>query len=207
MAVISYNKKHALILGFTLLTGFLLWKRKRVSIYARRFLGYEEIRGNVGFQDPVFQHKMENVGWKKGDAWCVYFCKVIWVDKFKKVSDLLKNLISGNSQDTFYRFSHDKSGLFKINDKPKVSDIVIWRKHDSNGNALNHGHAGIVVRVLGSTFWTIEGNVPAGKNSDSTSPANISDGYTIEQKKHSLSEANRRSGNRLRGFIHYKYAN
>ena len=206
---ITLKKKQVLFILFGLIfISYSIYRRKKLSLYAKQFLGLKEISGNIGFEDPEFQSKMEKVGWSKGDAWCVYFVKVIWVNEFKGISDLLQKLITGNSQDTWNNFLDDKSGLFKLTETPKINDIVIWRRIGKDGKFLYRGHAGIVTKVRGNKFWTIEGNTTSGKDSDSRGSI-TSEGYIIAEKEHDLREFynNKPNSLKLKGFIRYKYAN
>ena len=43
---------------------------------ASTFVGQEEIRGNLGFKDKTFLSLMQAVGWRKTEAWCMYFVKI-----------------------------------------------------------------------------------------------------------------------------------
>jgi len=109
-------------------------------------------------------------------------------------------LISRNSQNTFNNFLKDKSGLFKIAERPRPGDLAIWRWHDQWGNSTGKGHAGIVERVLGNKFRTVEGNT-------TSLVLNSREGLVVARKDHDLTEYGPiKQGLRLRGFIRYKYA-
>jgi hypothetical protein len=198
-----YSKKRNIIIisSSLVLVGILIyWQKRKVIRFAKSLIGQTEISGNMGFNDPEFQKLMEGVNWNPGDQWCVFFTKVVWVNKYKDIKDMLMKLISGNSQVTYSNFSKDKSGLFSISLIPKPNDIIVWQYvNPSTGQAEQRGHAGIVTRVKANgEFKTIEGNT--------TSETKTNEGYIVAEKNHDLNEINKKSGLRIRGFIHYKYA-
>lgn len=194
------NKNIIIALSAISIVAILIyWQKRRVIRFAKSLIGQTEISGNMGFNDPEFQKLMEGVNWNPGDQWCVYFAKVVWVNKYKDIKDKLMTLISGNSQITYNNFKNDKTGLFSVSEIPKVGDIVIWQYINSSGVAENRGHAGIVTKVkISGDFHTIEGNTTSGSTG--------SEGYVVAEKKHNLSEFNKTKGLKLKGFIHYKYS-
>ena len=180
-----------LIIGI-LLTAFK--GRRRIIKFAGDLIGEKELLGNMGFENTTFEQLMKDVGWKKGDAWCVYFCKVIWynmiADPYK---DKAMKLISGNSQQTLKNFREDDSGLFKVTNYPKIGDIAIWQSF-KYGLGEWRGHAGIVVKVRPEYFETIEGNTNlAGGNA----------GYMVAQRTRNYDFHND-NGLKLKGFITIK---
>ena len=168
-------------------------KRLKAVKYAQTFLDEKEKSGNLGFQDPKFEALMKNVGWQKGQAWCNYFTKVIWVNQFKKDKDLIAKLMNGSTQGTYKNFVNDTSGKFEVSKTAKPGDIVIWQKFVS-GKASSFGHAGIVLKPGKDEFETIEGN---------TNKAGGREGDTVAKKTRKYN-FNKTSGLRLKGFIHYK---
>ena len=175
------------------LIGLSIWQRNKVIYYAKKFIGYTEISGNLGFNNPEFQQKMIDAGWKKGEPWCMYFAKVIWMDKYKKYSETLGKLLTGGTQLTYSNFINYKGSEFKVNKSPSVGDIAIWQTY-VGGVPQNRGHAGIVTKVLGDEFKTIEGNTNEGGSRE---------GYVVAEKTRSLSkEIAQNNGLRIKGFIH-----
>jgi hypothetical protein len=198
------NKQKNIILISTIfglsIAGFFIYLDKRKATqFAKLLVGQTEISGNMGFSSPAFQKLMEGVNWNTGDQWCIYFAKVVWVNKYPDIKNLLMKLISGNSQVTFSNFVNDKSGLFEVSSIPRPNDIVIWQYvNPSTGKAEQRGHGGIVSKVKSSgEFYTVEGN---------TNESGGREGYIVAEKTHNISEFNKSSGLRLKGFIHYKYA-
>ena len=53
-------------------------KVKSLSDIAKRFEGIEEIPENQGFKDKFLSYVMDVVGFEKGYAWCMLFCKCLF---------------------------------------------------------------------------------------------------------------------------------
>lgn len=179
-----------------ILTILLILNRRRAVSLAKSFVGLEEIRGNLGFENPEFQKMMEEVGWKSGLPWCSFFVKVIWTKSYPEIKDILNKLISGSVLTTYNNFLKDKSGLFEIDTKPKKGDIIIWRNYD-NGKPTIYGHTGIVRKVFRDRFQAVEGN---------TSKSGSREGLYVGYNWHDIVfEKNKTNGSRLIGFIRYKF--
>ena len=63
------------IAGMVLVT---LKGRQRIIRFGQTFVGQQELSGNSGFRSEKLQELMAQVGWKRGDAWCVYLAKMLW---------------------------------------------------------------------------------------------------------------------------------
>lgn len=188
------------IFGLFLITGIItifVWKRRKIVSYANKFLGETEIPGNLGFRSYWLQEKMKNVGWKKGQPWCMYLVKIIWLDKFPEIRDILDKLLSGSTQTSYQNVLKDNSGLFSINIYPSIGDIALFQYYDSDGFPTWSGHSGIVTKVNGSKYKDLEGN---------TNDSGGKEGYIIAAKSRDLSAYTKKKGLRLKGFIHYNYA-
>ena len=176
------------IIGITVY--IMLRPQRRIIHFAEEFLGQEEIAGNLGFKSKKMQYLMLQVGWRSGDAWCVYFSKVIW---YNMAPDFLKPLIlqkvTGNSQTTWKNIIEDTSGVFKASKYPQRGDMVIWQLY-KDGKPQWRGHSGIVTDVETNFFSTIEGNT------------NINDlqGYIVSEKERKY-DFDKRQGLRLKGFL------
>ena len=122
----------------------------RTTNVAKNYVGIKELTGNSGFIDSAFQQQMASVGWKTGEAWCVFFAKLVWIQTKPLYRNELETLINGNVDVTYNNFLNDTSGHYEISDTPTKGAIVLWLGH----------HAGIVWKVDTSaqTFQTIEGN-------------------------------------------------
>lgn len=86
----------------------------------------------------------------QGQPWCAAFvswcmAKTFGLDTAKK---LLKHWP--------YVYCPTMADLFTLNSNPKVGDIVIFYR---NGTFT---HTGIVIKVSGDRFWTVEGNTSGG---------------------------------------------
>lgn len=86
----------------------------------------------------------------QGQPWCAAFIswcfmKAFGLDNAKK---LLKHWP--------YVYCPTMADLFTLNSNPKVGDIVIFYR---NGEFT---HTGIVIKVSGDRFWTVEGNTSGG---------------------------------------------
>ena len=86
----------------------------------------------------------------QGQPWCAAFIswcfmKAFGLDNAKK---LLKHWP--------YVYCPTMADLFTLNANPKIGDIVIFKR---NGE---FAHTGIVIKVSGDRFWTVEGNTSGG---------------------------------------------
>lgn len=177
------------IIGVGLLFG--IRNRLKVVKFSESLEGQTEIAGNMGFTNQELQNLMEEVGWKPGDAWCVYFVKLVW---YKMAPGFLRNKIlakvTGSTYQTWENLKNDKS--FVISAIPKMGDMAIWRTY-KNGNPTWDGHAGIVKSLGYGNFTTIEGN---------TSTSGGSEGYIVAEKVRNI-DYTTNNGLRLIGFIRF----
>lgn len=129
-------------------------KAEDVTKIALSYVGKTEVPGNMGFNDKVFQKKMEEVGWEKTLAWCSYFAELVYKEAAcdAVVKKLLGKLFSGSATTTFKNFQLD--GTYKTGMEPKPGSLAIYR----HGTGWE-GHAAICVEVPDKTiFKTVEGN-------------------------------------------------
>jgi hypothetical protein len=162
----------------------------RVIAAARSIIGKREINGNAGFTDPAFQKRMQEVGWKKGEAWCAYTGEEIWKEAFTKDHALyndIDKLFSASAIKTYENFS--KSDKFKTGDEPKPGALVIWR-HGSSWQ----GHLGVVTDVLyGDQFKSVEGNSNTGGSRE---------GIEVVEKLRQLHQPHSLKGLNIEGFVY-----
>lgn len=129
---------------------------------ALSYVGKLETKNNSGFQDPEFQAAMESVGWKKGEAWCASFTRLVYLKAYKDFPVTvrqLERLCSKSAVQTHHLF--DKSDWKTVDGsdnkfikKPQLGALVVWRM----GSGYS-GHIGVVVDVVSDTeFYTVEGN-------------------------------------------------
>jgi hypothetical protein len=159
---------------------------------AIKWVGTKEVGNNNGFANATFQQMMKEAGWTNGDAWCLYFCKAIYLKVFPNEKAQINAEIEGNTQDTWNNLPNNPNTTFmKITSgKPMVGDIAIWQHTDKPWS----GHAGLVIDVGEATFTTIEGN---------TSDKNISNGDLVAKNTRPLVYGGKipNSDLNLRGFL------
>lgn len=182
----------AVSLTATVTVGIILYLRRKSRIvrYARKFVGQEELAGNMGFVNAEFEKMLNQYGdFNRGQQWCMSFAKAIWLQKFgKRYQDQLDEIMTPSTQTTWQNFENDKSGNFKTSTKPSKGAIVIWQQYE-NGSPQWKGHAGIVQDFSTDEFETIEGNTSAIDGID-----------RVDEKIHTYKwDVN--NGLRLKGFI------
>ena len=172
--------------------GFLSFSRRRKIIQvSKAFIGQQEKSGNTGFQSAEMERLMKEVGWHSGDAWCVYFAKLMWYyDAPQWLKPRILTAISGNSQQTWARVNSDPA--FVVSNIPRSGDLVIWQNY-KNGVGQTSGHAGIVKRMNVNDFFTIEGN---------SNISGGSEGYEVVEKVRKYNFENN-NGLRLKGFVRF----
>lgn len=164
--------------------------RGSIVSYAFEYLGQEEIKGNMGFKDPVFNDKMNSVGMIDGYAWCCLFTELCWVEAYKEFNpEVLPLLAKEFTAGTVRTFRHFKS-LGWTSKTPEAGDIVIWQSY-KGGRAKTSGHAAIVIEVNGKSLKTIEGN---------TNDKGGREGYIVAEKNRTIN-FNNDNGLRMLGFI------
>lgn len=86
----------------------------------------------------------------QGQPWCAGFVSWCFMKAFgqEKAKKLLKHWP--------YVYCPTMAYLFTLNANPKMGDIVIFKR---NGEFT---HTGIVIKVSGDRFWTVEGNTSGG---------------------------------------------
>jgi len=164
---------------------------KKIVEIALSFVGQQEIAGNMGFEDKRFQELMEECGWQEGQAWCAYFCELVWKQALKDECDItvLDKLFAAGAVLTYNNF---KKAGFCVNHKPEPGAIAIWQ-HWKNNEPHWTGHAGIVIDVLSSgEFKTVEGN---------TNSQGGREGIEVAEKIRKVTY-DARNGLVLKGFIH-----
>jgi len=167
----------------------------KIAEVAAKYIGKTEKPGNSGFNDAEFEKKMITVGWLKGQAWCAYFCELVWKEVYSAIkpgfiADLNKLFAAGALQ-TLNNF---KAAGYPVSKEPVPGALAIYQ----HGKGWQ-GHACIVEKVSANKkdFGTIEGN---------TNDAGGREGYIVARKtRYALFDTNYASGLNLIGFIHPKY--
>lgn len=164
--------------------------RGSIVSYAYEYIGQEEVKGNMGFKDPLFDAKMDSVGMVDGYAWCCLFTELCWVEAYREFDpETLPLLKEEFTAGTVRTFRHFKS-LGWTRKEAEAGDIVIWQSY-KNGKAKTSGHAAIVTKVVGDTIHTIEGN---------TNDNGGREGYIVAEKVRPIDFKNN-NGLRMLGFI------
>lgn len=136
-----------------------------------KFVGQEEIPGNMGFKTPWFYKLMTGVGFVKTHPWCSYFTELVWktgyqdyiykymgndVKKQKLTHDILSDLFSASVMTTYNNFRTNDEYGFAISNTPLKGCLFTLQSkvHKS------FGHTGIVSvpNLHNSRMDTVEGN-------------------------------------------------
>lgn len=127
---------------------------------AENELGYLEKKSNAQLDDKTSNAGSNNYTkyWRdvypqyQGQAWCACFVSWCFMKAFglESAKKLLKHWP--------YVYCPTLGDLFTRYANPQVGDIVIFYR---NGTFT---HTGIVIKVSGDQFWTIEGNTSAGSS-------------------------------------------
>jgi hypothetical protein len=191
------GKVHKIVFFTSIATvvGVLLFYRAKASAAAKKWVNVGENGVNASFTNSVFQEMMKKVGWKSGEAWCMYLAKAVHMDAFKKESANINSILTGSTQTSWNNAKNDTTGTYKVvtSGNPQKGDIAIWQ----NTSNPSTGHAGIVIGRSGETFKTVEGN---------TNLAGSREGDKVLIKERPLAYGEKISGSNLKllGFIRKK---
>lgn len=138
--------------------------RYRAAKIAEKWVGITEKGNNAAFSNEVFEAMMKSVGWRSGEAWCMYLAKAIHIETFPKDRDKINKILNGSTQLSWQNAKKDTSGTYKVitSGKPQRGDIAIFQRVSDTSK----GHAAIVISRDGNTFKTIEGNTNNGGSSE-----------------------------------------
>lgn len=153
---------------------------QRIVTEAKRWLHVVEHGKNAGFNDPVFEHNMRKLGWRPGQAWCAYFCKLIWLNVYEDTDlyDVLDKVLSPSVLATWRNAK--ASPVIKTSEKPVVGGIVCW------GTGNGKGHEGIHIEIRDEfNTVTIEGN---------TTRAGVREGDKVMEKRRKLQPTAKHNG-------------
>ncbi len=167
---------------------------KRIVEGASHWLGQEEILGNEGFKDADFEQRMIDVGWKRKQAWCAYFCEVVWKLAFIQVEEVVQELDKLFSASAVQTWRNFQKSPFVVNQIPKPGALAIWQKY-KQGTPHWSGHMAITVTENMQRLITIDGN---------TNDAGGREGYIVAKRSRFLNFDNDQ-GLRLLGFVHPRF--
>jgi hypothetical protein len=142
---------------------------------------------NVGFVDASFQTMMKAVGWKGGEAWCMYFCKLVYMQFFSFDREFLAKNFSGSTGATLQSVINlnargDKRYIFIKSNTPQIGDIICLQ-----------GHVGLVQEVISPTVVkTIEGN---------TNLKGVREGEGVTENTRTLIVGKSSFGQMFKGYI------
>lgn len=155
---------------------------------ARKYIGQKEILGNKGFVDPAFQAEMLEEGFHVGYAWCMLFCRVVYVNSYpEKTAELRKLFVPG----VLNTYRNLKKASYPIAELPQIDALVIWAQV-KDGQETGFGHAGIVTSLTPDGFKSIEGN---------TSGEGVREGWIVRENSHKIAEKGRLNGLKLKAFV------
>lgn len=160
----------------------------RPSDEARKYIGQKEILGNKGFVDPAFQAEMLEEGFHVGYAWCMLFCRVVYVNIYpEKMAELRKLFVPG----VLNTYRNLRDAAYPIGNLPQIDSMAIWAQV-KEGKETGFGHAGIVSALVPDGFKSIEGN---------TSGEGVREGWIVRENSHKIAEKGRLNGLKLKAFV------
>jgi len=170
--------------------------REKIVETAYLYEGKEELKGNSGFEEDIFQKKMEAVGWSMGQAWCSYFAELVWKEGYGKCDssfiEVLDKLFSANAVKAYTNFK--KTG-WEISTTPEPGDLVVWMSYkDGKPKKINEwylGHIGVVTKPAELFFLSMEGNTNSYGGREGIEVAEMKRKYDFNANK----------GLRLLGFV------
>lgn len=130
----------------------------KLILIAKNEIGYLEKKSNSQLDSKTANAGENNYTkyWRdikpdyQGQPWCAAFVSWCFMETFGL--DTAKKLLKHWP----YVYCPTMADLFTLNSNPKVGDIVIFYR---NGTFT---HTGIVIKVSGDRFWTVEGNTSGG---------------------------------------------
>jgi hypothetical protein len=149
---------HKYLIGVAIATSvlFVVSWRRRAANAAVDYINVQEIGDNQGWSSKLFQQMIQSVGWKSGEAWCMYFAKAVFMSAYPAKADKINKVLTGSTQGSLQ--AAEDSSIFKVirEGSPRPGDIVIWQSVSNS----SLGHAGIVrKRISGADmFDVVEGN-------------------------------------------------
>ena len=135
-----------------------------LSQIAGRYIGIKEIGFNDGFEDQSFEEKLISLGWKKKQAWCVFFAQLC-VEEYLSQFDLA---LIERYRKCFSPSATKTLNNFKLYFPEMVSPIAeenalcVFQKH-VNGKAHWQGHINVLTDRNSDIINTIDGNTGLDK--------------------------------------------
>jgi hypothetical protein len=168
--------------------------RKKIVETAYKYEGQKEIGKNTGFENAIFEQKMQAVGFDSGESWCSLFAELVWCEAYGQLDSTiiykLQKLFSESATKTWLNFKHSKDFKIKSKQDAQPGDLAIWQKVNK-GVKDWRGHVGVVTRVAQLFFLSMEGN---------TNEEGSREGQGVYEKKREFDFYNN-NGLRLLGFV------
>lgn len=174
---------------------------EEVIAYAKSKIGFKELKGNMGFEDPVFDTIMRQNGFQDSWAWCMLFAKSCYtVPTFSGKSKVLPAVDKAFTPGAVKSYQNAASDVnhFKVSKIPSIGDVVIWQNY-KDGKPHWTGHAGIVSHIddeYPNLFHSIEGNTNSEGGREGIEVAEMR-GMT----RHDTLSPKRKNGLNILGFI------
>lgn len=163
--------------------------QNKIIEVANQYVGIKELKGNMGWEDKIFEAKMKKIGWYKTAPWCMFFVKLVWTQAYAElyptdnthILSIISSNITGGSIDSAERVKKYKD--FQFSGVPQPGAIAIYRK------TATTGHGAIVITAGEDITVNIEGN---------TNGAGSRDGDKVARKNRAYKT---KSGLELLGFV------
>lgn len=127
---------------------------------ANGYIGIKEIPNNKGWKNkPDFERKMKDMGWKVGESWCMYFCKLVVYEAYILIGEegyagIIKNTMNGSVLNSLKKLK--SCNIAEVVTEPSVGCIGIMQK-----GSTQLGHAFVIVKIEEGepmAYITVEGN-------------------------------------------------
>lgn len=155
---------------------------------AKKYIGERETPNNSGFIDKEFQEKIEACGWVKGQAWCAYFCELVWKESYPGREEL-NSLFQAGAVANLTSFRKNQNYI--VDKKPEIGALIVWQNYKEFEPQWT-GHIGIVENFDDLNIYTIEGNTNSQGGREGIEVTKKIRGYDFLPKKNGLV---------LKGFI------
>jgi len=154
---------------------------------AQKYLGQKEIKGNSGFEDPVFWEKMKAVGFQEGEAWCALFAELVWREAYaqynSELDGRLNALFSKSAVQTYYNF---KNNGWPVGTTPYIGALTVWQMYKDGAKHWS-GHIGIsTVEGAHRLVTTIDGNTNSEGGREGIEVAEMSRDFDFSPKQKGL---------------------
>lgn len=134
--------------------------QEAIAKIACSYVGIKEIPQNKGWKNKDFEKKMRKMGWRAGQAWCMYFVKLVLIEAYELLEDVemaswCDKHLNGGVLSSFRKLKPQMTVLSEV--EPEKGAIGFMQ---NDGRETGHS---FVVERIGSRgeVITIEGNTDA----------------------------------------------